>query len=96
MSEENGTWTIKTSTTLKSMALTFKLDEEFEETTPDGRKVSAIVKQDGNKFISVQTAKDPAQKSTEVVREFLEDKVVQTMKILNSDIVCVQEFKRLP
>merc|ERR1712096_222476 len=31
ISEEGGVWTIKTSTTLKSMELKFKLGEEFEE-----------------------------------------------------------------
>merc|ERR1711997_427139 len=56
VSEEGGVWTIKTSTTLKSMELKFKIGEEFEETTPDGREVTAKVVQDGNKFICVQTA----------------------------------------
>ena len=95
VSEEDGTWTIKTSTTLKSMELKFKLDEEFEESTPDGREVTAIVKMDGNKFISEQKAKKDGQKSTRVVREFNDDNVVQTMEILGTDIVCKQVFKRV-
>merc|ERR1711973_692040 len=41
ISEDAGTWNIKTSTTLKTMELKFKLDEQFDETTPDGREVSA-------------------------------------------------------
>ena len=36
-------WTITTSTLMKSMELKFRLGEEFEETTPDGRKVTSIV-----------------------------------------------------
>merc|ERR1711874_217156 len=43
VSEADGVWTIKTSTTLKSMELKFKIGEEFDETTPDGRDVKAIV-----------------------------------------------------
>jgi len=43
VTETDGTWLIKTSTTLKSMELKFKLDEEFDETTPDGREVTAKV-----------------------------------------------------
>merc|ERR1711913_176157 len=39
VSEADGVWTIKTSTTLKSMELKFKIGEEFDETTPDGRDV---------------------------------------------------------
>ena len=49
-------WTFKTSTILKSMELKFKLGEEFEESTPDGREVKAIVTHEGDKSISVQTA----------------------------------------
>ena len=36
-------WTITTSTIAKSIVLKFRLDEEFEETTPDSRKVTSIV-----------------------------------------------------
>merc|ERR1712142_455130 len=92
--EEGGVWNIKTSTTLKNMELKFKLGEEFEETTPDGREVKAIVTHEGDKFISVQTATKEGQKSTKVTREFLGDKVEQTMEITGTDIVCKQTFDR--
>merc|ERR1712203_66886 len=82
ITEEAGQWTIKTSTTLKSMELKFKLGEKFEETTPDGREVEAIVTHEDNKFISIQTAKKAGQKSTKVVREFNGDEVVQTMTFI--------------
>merc|ERR1712106_196379 len=39
ISENGGVWNIKSSTTLKTIELTFKLDEEFDESTPDGRDV---------------------------------------------------------
>merc|ERR1712018_761308 len=52
VSEEAGVWTIKTSTTLKSMELKFKVGEEFEETTPDGREVKSVVKMEGNKLVT--------------------------------------------
>ena len=96
VSEEGGVWTIKTSTTLKSVELRFKIGEEFDETTPDGREVTAKVTLDGNKFISEQTAKKEGQKSTETVREFNGDEVVQTMRIVgNDELLCVQKFKRV-
>ena len=76
------------------MELKFKLDVEFEETTPDGREVTAIVRKEGDKFISEQTAKKEGQKSTKVTREFFEDKVVQTMEIVGTDTVCTQEFTK--
>ena len=95
VSEEGGNWTIKTSTTLKSMELKFKLDEEFDETTPDGRDVKAVVKMEGNKLVSTQTAKKDGVASTKTVREFNGDEVVQTMEIVGGDVTCVQKFKRM-
>merc|ERR1712033_31534 len=95
VSEEDGTWTIKTSTTLKSMELKFKIGEEFEETTADGREVTAKVTLDGNKFICEQKAKKAGQKSTKSIREFTTDECIYTMTIEgNDDLVCVQKFKR--
>jgi len=77
------------------MELKFEVGKEFEETTPDGRDVKAVVTQEGNKFISVQTAKKEDQKSTRVVREFNDNEVIQTMEVLGTDVVCVQKFKRI-
>jgi hypothetical protein len=48
VSEENGVWTIKTSTVLRSMVLSFELEKEFDHTTPDGRVVTVLVSQEGN------------------------------------------------
>merc|ERR1712211_68492 len=95
VSEDGGVWTIKTSTTLKTMELKFKLGEQFDETTPDGREVTAVVVQDGNKLICEQKAKKDGQKSTKSIREFTEEECIYTMTIDgNDDLVCVQKFKR--
>ena len=82
VSEQGGTWNLKTSTTLKTMELKFKvqcqesmlnilfltnqLGEEFDETTPDGRQTKALVTFDDGKIVTVQTAKKEGQKSTKV------------------------------
>ena len=95
VSELGGVWSIKTSTSLKAMELKFKIGEAFDETTPDGREVSAIVTLEGNKFISEQTAKKSGQKSTKTVREFTGSECIVTMTIIGSDVVCVQKFKKL-
>merc|ERR1712142_295222 len=71
---ENDTYTFKTATMMKSMELKFKLDEEFEETTADGREVKAIVKKEG-------------QKSTKVTRTFFDDRVEVKMEVLGTDVV---------
>merc|ERR1712227_564816 len=94
VTEEGGQWTIKTSTMLKSMELKFKLGEEFEEKTPDGREVKAVVTQEGDKLITVQTAKKEGEKSTKSTREFFDDKCIVTIEIAGTDVVCTQTFTR--
>lgn len=39
ITEEDGTFTLKTITTFKTTEIKFKIGEEFEETTADGRVV---------------------------------------------------------
>ena len=95
ISEENGQWTIKTSSALKSFSRTFKLGEPFNETTADGREVtSAILLEDG-KLVSVQTAKKPGVKSTRSVREIEGDEMTYTIKVEGTNTVCVQKFVRV-
>merc|ERR1712018_107479 len=94
VSKEGDVYTFKTSTLIKSMELKFEVGKEFDETTPDGRDVTAIVTQEGDKFISVRTAKKEGQKSTKVTREFFDDRVEQVMEITGTDIVCKQVFTR--
>merc|ERR1711910_183261 len=87
---------IKTSTTLKTMELKFKLGEPFDETTPDGREVTAVCTLEGGKIVSVQKAKKEGQKSTKSIREMNgPDEMVYTMTIDGCDLVCVQKFKRV-
>ena len=113
ITENKGVWSIKSSTTLKSMELKFKVNivlkivlqsfllfkigEEFEETTPDGRDVRAVVKYEGGKIVTVQNAKKSGQKSTRSVREMNgADELIYTMTIEgNHNLVCVQKFKRV-
>merc|ERR1711887_252775 len=96
VSEDGGFWTIKTSTTLKTMELKFKLGEPFDETTPDGREVVATVTFEGGKIVCVQKAKKEGQKSTKSIREMNgPDEMVYTMTIDGCDLVCIQKFKRV-
>merc|ERR1712243_6701 len=82
ITEDGGVWTITTSTTLKTMELKFKLGEEFDETTPDGRDVTAVVNLEGGKIVTVQKAKKEGQKSTKSVREMNgADELIYTMTI---------------
>ena len=73
----------------------FKLDEEFEETTPDGREVTAKVTFEDGKIVTVQKAKKEGVKSTKSTRELVGEELVYTMTIDGNDLKCVQKFKRV-
>lgn len=45
-------WNIKTITTIKTTEISFKLNEEFNETTADGRKVKVRLKMKNYCFFS--------------------------------------------
>jgi hypothetical protein len=70
---------------------------EFEETTPDGRDVKAVVNFEGGKIVTVQKAKKASQKSTKSVREMNgPNELIYTLTIDgNNSLVCVQKFKRI-
>merc|ERR1719270_122332 len=48
---------IKTSTTLKTMELKFKLGEPFDDTSTDAKEITAVCTLEDGKIISVQKAK---------------------------------------
>jgi hypothetical protein len=64
-------YTLTSQSTFKNTTITFKLGEEFEEETPDGRKVKSVITQDGNKLNHIQKG----EKQTTIIREFSEDEV---------------------
>ncbi|KAL1123387.1 hypothetical protein AAG570_002469 [Ranatra chinensis] len=88
MTIEDDVYTIKSSSTFKNTVTTFKLGEEFDEETPDGRKVKSIVTAEGdNKLVQIQKG----DKETKIVREFSKEEVVMTLTI--DDIVCTRTYK---
>ena len=95
ISEENGQWTIKTSSALKSFSRTFKLGEPFDETTADGREVTSVILLEDGKLVSVQTAKKKGVKSTRSVREIEGDEMTYTITVVGTNTVCVQKFARV-
>ena len=51
-------WTFVTSSAVKTQTLKFKLDQEMDEETLDGRKVKTTFSLDGNKLVQTQRDKD--------------------------------------
>merc|ERR1711982_281885 len=68
--------------------------EEFDEKTPDGREVTSIVTQEGDKLICKQTAKKDSEASTISTREFFDDKCVLHIEIVGKGVSCTQTFTR--
>jgi len=97
ITEADGVFNIKNSTTLKTVELSFKLGEKFDETTPDGREVTALANIEDGKLVMVQTAKKAGVKSTKSIRETPSaDEMIYTMTVDGSDLVCIQKYKRIP
>ena len=96
ITKEVDIWTIKTSTTLNTTELKFKLDEKFDETTPEGRDVETIVKFENNKLVTVQKAKESGEKTEKMTGELVGDELVFTTTIDGvDDFLCIQKFKRV-
>ena len=87
--KKNGdTYTLNTESTFKSTSIFFKLGEEFEEETADGRIVKTKITKDGDKFTQEQYGDKPST----IIREFTADKMVATFKI--ADVTCVRTYVR--
>ena len=68
ITEAGGNWTMSTKTTMKSIELKFKLGEEFEEETTDGRKCKTTVTMEGdNKMVTKQKAIKAGEKDATAV-----------------------------
>ncbi|XP_043363611.1 fatty acid-binding protein, adipocyte-like [Dermochelys coriacea] len=65
--------TIRTESTFKNTEISFKLSEEFEETTADDRKVKSIVTLDNGSLIQVQKWDG---KETTLIRKLVDGKLV--------------------
>ncbi|XP_012942507.1 sodium/calcium exchanger regulatory protein 1 [Aplysia californica] len=90
ISVTDGEWNIKTSSTFKTSEVKFRIGEEFQETTADGRTVKTTVSVDGTKLIQDQQAEVPSK----IVREFTKDGF--TMTLTAKDVVCTRTYKRAP
>lgn len=67
-------YSFHTDSTFKNSVVKFKLGEEFENETLDGRKVMTVITLDGN----VMTQVEKCEKKSEIIREFSESELVVT------------------
>ena len=75
--------TIRSESTFKNTEISFKLDQEFDEVTPDDRKVKSIINLDEGALVQVQNWDG---KSTTIKRKLVDDKMVlvSIFSLLNS------------
>jgi len=92
ISEESGNWTMVTKTTVKSIELKFRIGEEFEEDTTDGRHCKTVVTLEGNTMTTTQNATKAGEKNVVVVREFNDEGL--TYKATCDGVTSTQKFKR--
>lgn len=76
---EGDTWTLKTETTFKKSKVQFKLGEEFDEETADGRKMKTTCTLEGNKLIQDQKIEPPGVPSV-ITREVNGNKMTVVCK----------------
>ncbi|ETN64054.1 allergen [Anopheles darlingi] len=82
-------YTFNTLSTFKNTTIKFKLGEEFDEETVDGRTVKSVCTFDGNKLIHEQKGEKP----TTIVREFTATDLTATMTAGNAK--CVRYYKAI-
>jgi fatty acid-binding protein 7 len=87
---ENGECTIKTNTSIRSSEIKFRLGEEFDETTFDGRKSKSLITIDGDKMLHIQRSDGKEYKITREINGN-ELKAVLYAK----DVVCTRLYERV-
>jgi len=89
ISQTDGNYKIKTSTTFKTTEINFKMGEPFDEETADGRKCKSTITQDGNKLIHTQ---DCDGTKYEILREFTDS--AMTMILKHGDVVSTRVYTK--
>ncbi|XP_023779796.1 fatty acid-binding protein, brain [Cyanistes caeruleus] len=89
ISSEGDKVVIRTQSTFKNTEISFKLGEEFDETTPDDRNCKSVVTLDGEKLVHVQKWDG---KETNFVREIKDGKMVMTLTF--GDVVAVRHYEK--
>jgi len=86
----DGECVMKTITTIRSTEIKFKVGEEFEETTFDGRKCkSVVVVEGGNTLVHTQRCDG---KEYKITRELSGNQL--TTKLFGENVVCTRVYER--
>ncbi|XP_077405046.1 fatty acid-binding protein, heart [Vanacampus margaritifer] len=86
---DGDTVTVKTQSTVKNTEISFKLGEEFDETTADSRNVKSVVTIEDGKMVHVQRWEG---KETSLVREVTGNALLLTLTL--GDVVCTRSYEK--
>ncbi|KAM9355841.1 fatty acid-binding protein, brain [Pholidichthys leucotaenia] len=89
VSQEGDKVVIRTHSTFKNTEISFKLGEEFDETTVDDRNCKSTVTLDGDKLVHVQKWDG---KETTFVREIKDGKLI--MNLTFEDVHAVRTYEK--
>ncbi len=91
--DEKGNYTVRTETTIKTTEIKFRLGEEFEETTIDGRVTRTLATRDGNVLTLEQKATKRAEMDSRMVRAFRGNRMDMEMSVEGA--VCRRIYERI-
>ncbi|XP_054746506.1 probable fatty acid-binding protein [Anastrepha obliqua] len=87
LKKDGDNYSFTTTSTFKTTTVNFKLGEEFDEETLDGRKVKSVFTLDGNKLVQEQKGDKPST----IIREFTNSELVTTLTL--NDVKSVRVYK---
>jgi hypothetical protein len=85
-------WKMTSTSTFKTVVTEFDLNQEFEETTADGRKLKSKFTLENDKLIQTQTKIDPKDKDSRFERYIDNGKLVITME--SGDVTAKRVYER--
>ncbi|KAJ1152102.1 hypothetical protein NDU88_004879 [Pleurodeles waltl] len=89
ISKDGDKMVLRTESTFKTTEISFKLGEEFNETTVDDRNCKSVIKMNGDKMVHIQKWDD---KETNFVREIKDGKLVMTLTY--GDVISVRRYEK--
>lgn len=93
--EVDGVWHLDITSTFKNVHLKFKLGEEFDETTMDGRAVKSVFNIEDDKLVHYQKSTAVGVPDSVVVRERIDDDTMTvTFEAIGKNVKAVRRFTK--
>lgn len=87
---DDGRYTLTTNTVFNQIVTKFRLDEEFDDESPDGREVRSMFVQDKNLLLHIERG----DKTLYVLHEFSADEVRVTLTVDRVSSVRIYKLKK--